>query len=855
MLPSAQPLAQANPQASPLCVVLKPQAGLAAAMGTFAAGLYLPHGGPPSVVQYVWAAVASVVAGGLTVLQLRRRPLDSDSGVRSHGLPIPNPSPVHGGERPTAAVQALAQLPPDVADFTGQEHAFERVRRLLERASASPSAGKGDAVMVVAIAGKPGVGKTALAVHVAHHVRPSFPDGQLYVDLRGAETVPLDPARVLLDLLQALGVADTAIPDGLEARARLYRSRLADHCVLVVLDNAGAEAQIRPLLPGSAGCAVLLTSRARLAGLDAAHLVDLDVLPSTQAVALLSKIVGHARVTAEAQAAQRIVEHCGYLPLAIRIAGARLATRPLWQLKRLEERLADEQRRLSELTARDREVRASFALSYSSLGDDERRAFRRLGLVSGADFAAWVCVPLMDIDLPQAHEMVERLADTHLLDAAGEDVTGQLRYRYHDLLRLFAREQLHAEESASMHATALKRLITAYLNLARQASTRVIHTHTLRLPDMSHDPEDDASSGHENNGQRLTPAGGQAAGLTVPGMLRDPWAWFASERQALVTAVEQAHLAGWWSLTYELAASSAEFFDLPYLDDMRHINELALDAADRAGDPHVQATTLHNLGLAYRGQGRPDDAQRCLEQALAEFRDLTDRRGEASTLHHLGIVHQSEDEWPTAVTFQTQALTLFREVGDRRGEASTLRSLGILFQLQGRLPDAVACLEQSLQGLREVGDHDEELYALGWLGRAYADQGRFDDAIACLEMARGMTHSVSPKHAAARTLLHLGRAYRLQRRFDDAQHRLSECRQIFRAIDDGNCEAIAWRESGEAYLAQQLFDDARRAYQQSLSAHRAGRAGASVRSRAARTGRPRADRSPRRPGRPRQPGH
>jgi DNA-binding SARP family transcriptional activator len=248
-------------------------------------------------------------------------------------------------------------LPPDIDDFTGREAAVTEVEGLLE-------ARQGTAIVISAIAGKAGVGKTALAVHVAHRLRRRFADGQLYVNLRGAEAQALDPAEVLAGFLRALGVEGGAIAEGLEERVRQYRSGLADRQLLVVLDNAASEAQVRPLLPASRGCAALITSRAHLGGLEAAHLLTLEVLEAEQAVALLAKLAGPERVAAEPEAAQAIVQLCGRLPLAVRIAGARLAARPQWRLALLAERLADERRRLDELATGDLEVRASVALSY-----------------------------------------------------------------------------------------------------------------------------------------------------------------------------------------------------------------------------------------------------------------------------------------------------------------------------------------------------------------------------------------------------------------------------------------------------------------------------------------------------------
>ena len=245
------------------------------------------------------------------------------------------------------------------------------------------------------------------------------------------------------------------IPRDVEERAALYRSRMADRRVLVLLDNAASEAQVRPLLPGTAGCAVLVTSRARPTGLDGARLVDLDILEPDQAVELLARITGPARVTAEPVAAEQIVRLCGYLPLAVRIAGARLAARPHWPLARLAAYLADEYRRLDELQLGDLEVRASLTLSYEGLDALARQAFRRLGLLEAPDFAPWVTAALLDTTLDQADDIVERLVDAQLLDIAGDDDTGRHRHRFHDLVRAFAREKAESEEQQSERVAAL----------------------------------------------------------------------------------------------------------------------------------------------------------------------------------------------------------------------------------------------------------------------------------------------------------------------------------------------------------------------------------------------------------------
>jgi transcriptional regulator with XRE-family HTH domain len=325
-------------------------------------------------------------------------------------------------------------LPPDIADFTGRADVVDLLCDLL--AKVTEGTAEPTAVAVGAVAGKAGVGKTTLAVHVAHRLRDRFPDGQLYAELGGVHSHPLDPSRVLGWFLRALGIEGGAIPETLEERAGLYRGLLAGRRVLVVLDDAGYGAQVRPLLPGSPSCAVLVTSRSRLAELAGARLIELDVLDPQQAITLLGTVAGQQRVAAESDAAAAIAVACGRLPLALRVAGARLAARPHWRLTRLAGRLADERRRLDELALGDLEVRASVGLSYDGLEGEQRRAFRLLGLLEASTFAAWVAAALLDVEAGQGEELVEALVDAQLLEVAAGSPAGHGRYRFHDLVQL-----------------------------------------------------------------------------------------------------------------------------------------------------------------------------------------------------------------------------------------------------------------------------------------------------------------------------------------------------------------------------------------------------------------------------------
>jgi len=577
-------------------------------------------------------------------------------------------------EVPTGPPITPAQLPADITDFTGRRAQLATVAHLAAAADQV-------ATVLVAITGKAGVGKTTLAVRAAHRLRVQSPDGQVFVDLR-AQAHPLTPADVLARFLRSLGVDRTAIPDDTEERAALYRSRLADRRVLIVLDNAECEAQLRPLLPGTPGCAVLITSRSRLAGLTGARLVDLDIFEADQAVELLARLAGPRRVATEPAAATEIVRLCGFLPLALRIAGARLGSRRHWPLSRFEADLADEQHRLDKLRLGDLDVRASLALSYQSLDGTAQRAFRLLGLLEVRDFAAWAAAAMLDVTQWRAEELVDSLVDMHLLDAAGNGASGQLRYRFDNLLRSYARELACAQETETDRRTALDRAFGGWLALAEGAArhltsstfTQTFAAGTCWRPDEA----------------------------IRQAVISDPCRWFKVEWPAVRGAVEQAFSVGSGQLGWALGVRLARIFLLRgYYDDWRHVCELMLTGARRtvrgAEEGTADGMTLRAPTELHRMVLRLDEAREGIDKILRASAGAGGRVVRPPVAGAIGTVSE-------ALPRLDSALISLRELAGRHGDASTMRGLGTVHRLQRSFERTARCVQQVLEALDVFSD-------------------------------------------------------------------------------------------------------------------------------------------------------
>ena len=731
----------------------------------------------------VWVAAAAGVAAALGslatawVIRTLEKPDDDPAGRR------------------TALPGRPAELPAGAADFTGRAEVSARLRALLARR-------EGAAVVVTAVAGQGGVGKTTLAVRAAHDLTAQFPDGQLYVNLRGIEKEHADPGAALADFLRDLGVDPAAVPDGLEARARLYRSRLAGRRVLVVLDNARDEEQVRPLLPGGSGCAVIITSRSRLLGLEGAVMIALDVLPADEAVELLGKVAGSARVAADPESARVVVEACGRLPLAIRVAGARLASRPDWPLAEMARRLSTERGRLDELQAGDLDVRASLALGYAALPADARQAFRMLGLLRSGDFAAWPLAALLDLPAGAASRLAERLADAHLLQPQGLDPAGQARYRFHDLVRDFARERMYDEEDPVSRQAALERFLGACLCLTEAAEPLLEpgdYTRTqAAAPRWPGDPDP----------VLLAPVQADVAG------------WYAAERAGLVLAVAQATAAGSCDAAWELADNLCAYLDARSLwDDWADAHALAQDAARHAGSSYGEAVIRRNLGMLERMRGHPAEARAHFAFSLDVFEAAGDEPQAADTLGNLADVDLDERDYPAALSALERSLALFEHHQVPRGQGWTYQMLAATALLEGRPRDAHPLATRAEETFRSTGDTRGLGWALRCRADAYRDLGDGARAMAAYDMALSTLTEAGDLRGIALTRVGVARLRERQRDSRGAASEYQQALTIFHDIGDTRRVGDALLALGRLLAATGHASKAHACYQQSLAAY------------------------------------
>ena len=652
-----------------------------------------------------------------------------------------------------------AQLPADIGDFTGREAHVEQLCALLLAGNAARSPG---AVRIVVVNGAAGLGKTTLAVHAAHQVSAQFPDGQLYVDLQGASSQTAPPGEVLARFLRDLGVEGNKVPARDDERAALYRTTLAGLRVLILLDNAKDAAQVRPLLPGSSSCAVLVTTRNRTADLASTRFVDLNVLEDTEALELFSRIVGEERAAAEPDATAEILVACAGLPLAIRICAARLAARRQWRIATLADRLRNQHRRLDELKTGDLAVRASFQVSYDSLrapagGMDPAQAFRLLGLWEGPRISRSAAAALAGVGEDDIADALEMLVDVNLLESPAPDW-----YRFHDLLRVYATERAEAEEPEAARSEAVGRLLSWYLDTV-EAATDMVAPRRYQVA------------------REASAQGGPLVAFTATG---EALAWYDGERANVVAATRQAAAVGMHEIAWRLPTTLFPLFNRrSNWADCVTTQRIAADSVRKVGNRLGEAWALNQLGFALAKMGDRESFAH-LEQALAIRRELGDTTGEAQTALALGEGYLNIDgPGQDALRYMQHSVDLRRPLGPSHRLGVSVNNLGDVYFGLGDLDAAAECYAEAREIFREIGGYGEG-HALHNLGRVFLRQRRLDDAVTnCTEAVR--------KHRAAGDLAgeaiafkHLGEAYELTGNTEQARAAWTTALAIFEEIGD-----------------------------------------------------------------------
>jgi DNA-binding SARP family transcriptional activator/tetratricopeptide (TPR) repeat protein len=729
-----------------------------------------------------------------------------------------------GAGRSGAGTHGPAQLPPAPREFIGRAAHVDRLVSWLSESGSTPP--------VCVISGLGGVGKSALAVHVAHRLTGLYPDGQVHVDLRGISDTPAPPVEVLGRLLRAFDQTQASLPESVDVRMDLYRTLVAHRRILLLLDDAADERQVRPLLPGGARCAVIITARNRLAGLTDAHLVELDMLTPDEATTLLGRVAGEERIDAASGPAALIVERCGYLPLAVRIAGARLAARR-WSPQLLADRLADEQRRLDELRVGDQQIRATIEVSFRSLDRLAQTALRRLGDLGSVDLPGWIVAVVLDTSPAEADAVIEQLIDAYLVDYRYADTGGQIRYRLHDLVRIYASERAEPHDDRAEVTAATSRVIAGWQWLVDRIAAATPGDTMRHLPEPATSTRIDAA--------------------VVDAVLSDPRSWLAAEQEGLILAVERAAAAGLDDQAVELASALCCSLYPTYnlLDSWERTHRTALASARRSGNTHGEAILRAEVGQLRYEQDRFDEAREHLAGALTMFHAAGQSRGEASTLIMLGATCRDQGylpqaqgfldqatalcrtlgddsatghcariagsvlletgDFPAAAAALDEALTAYQRIGSRRGEALTLRTIGLLHRATGRLAAAERACDEALGVFRDIGDELLEAYCLRALAKTRLRSGAGDQALPMLRAALTTCVAAGDRWGQGITVRTIGELHLAAGRLDEARHDLVSTMPIWAALGVPLWEARTLRDLAMVHEALGEAEQAQRA--------------------------------------------
>jgi DNA-binding SARP family transcriptional activator/tetratricopeptide (TPR) repeat protein len=672
------------------------------------------------------------------------------------GTEAPGTAPARPGTRPPTRFT----LPPDVIAFTGRDEELQAIA-----ATVADTASDGGVVAIHAIDGMPGVGKTALAVHAGHRLAERFPDRQLFIDLH-AHTPgrqPVEPPEALAELLIADGVDPRQLPDSLDGRQGMWRDRMAGKRVLIVLDNAAGTAQVAPLLPGAAGCLVLVTSRRRLADLPAHHVL-LDVLPADDAVEMFLRLAPHAK--GEPDTAAELVEACGYLPLAIGITGSLYTRHPTWTLAQL---VAEVRARRLTATGENRSVKAAFDLSYHHLPERRRRFFRLLGLHPGVELDDHAAAALTGLTPDATAGELTALYNDHLLEE-----TSYRRYRMHDLIRFYAHSQAVTADPDSLRERAIGRLLDYYQHTAHRANAHLARD--TRPAGVPADPPDHAPE--------LT-GWDQAA------------AWLRVERGNLLACVQHAADRAQHARVVGLTAGVAALLriDGPWVQAVALLRA-AVTAARHLGHRAAYADALYNLGMVRQLTGDYSAATDVLEQAGDLYRALGDQQGLTNTLVYRAMVRYLTGDYAGAAVMLERAAERYRGLGDRQGLANSLNHLGTVRYLTGDYRGATAVLEESGELHRDLGDRAGLANALRHLGTVAHLTGDYPGATDLLERARDLYQAVDNRYGAANSVFFLGLVRRLTGDYPGATALLEQARDVYGSLDNRHGYANAVSQLG-----------------------------------------------------------
>lgn len=676
-------------------------------------------------------------------------------------------------------------LPRDNPGFTGRVAELNKLFGLIDSETART------AVTVVAISGMAGVGKSALAIHAAHLLSNRYPN-QFYINLHTHDPIeqPVDAASGLGILLRTLGVPPERIPATVEERATLWRTQLANRRALIVLDDANDPDQIRPLLPGTAGCLVLITCRRRMLELAGTFWLPLDVMQPDEAASLFTYVVGAERAQ-DTAAITQVVRLCGHLPLAIQLAGSRFRNHPAWNINDLAARLTRSQHRIGEVQAEDREVAASLELSYRYLTRGQQRLLRQLALHPGPGFSVYAAAAATgDRSLVETEQALEALLDHHLLE---EPEPG--RFTFHDLIHEYAWHRAHLDDREADRRCTVHRILDYYLCITGRAADAIYPSYRRMGAELKYAPAVQPSFGARSDFQK----------------------WMETERANILSIVHYAVRNGWQQHAGLLPHVVARFLDTRgFWEDAATLHRLAVRAWHEIGEAGGEARALIDLCLVLGRTGRYVEALQRGRSALAISRAQPDRAGEAEALNCIGLILWKSSRYREALAHHEEALAIWRAIRDRRGEATALGYGAMSLWHTGRYKDALKYLSNALSVYREIGDMRGEGYALNNIADVQQHLGFYEDALDLYEQALRISREIGDRQGEAILLNNIGNVCQHTGKYNESLAYYREALAAYRNIGDRRCEADALNNIGSAFQRSGHYDEALIHHQKAL---------------------------------------